>query len=83
MDLADMFMFRLLHKISGIAQSHITEAELEIVVTPCLDIITQVAAAGSADNVHMEHLIPHVNPLIHTHLPQHAHHININAKVMT
>jgi hypothetical protein len=72
-----------LQRLNGIAQSHITEAELETVATPCLGIITQQAAAGIADNAHLAMLTQGASLLIHTHLLQHAHHININAKAMT
>jgi hypothetical protein len=73
----------LLQQLNGIAQSHITEAELEIVATPCLGIITQQAAADIADNVHLDMLIQDANLLIHIRLLQHAQHININARAMT
>ena len=83
MVLVVMFMFHLLQQISGIVQNHIMAAELEIVVTPCLGIITQEAVADLADSVPMEHLTQHASLLIHIHLLQHVHHININARAMT
>jgi hypothetical protein len=73
----------LLQQLSGIAQSHITAAELEIVDIVCLGIITQQAAADIADNVHLGMLIQDANLLIHIRLLQHAQHININARAMT
>jgi hypothetical protein len=51
----------LLQQLSGIAQNHITAAELEIVAIVCLGIITQQAAADIADNVHWDTLIQHAN----------------------
>jgi hypothetical protein len=77
MDLVDIQ--HLLQQLSGIAQSHIMVAELEIVVTVCLGIITQQVAADIADNVHWDTLIQHANLQIQ---PQYAHLINMNARVM-
>ena len=81
MDLADIQ--HQLQQLNGIAQSHITVEELEIVVTACLDITTQQAAADIADSVHLEQVTPHASLLTHIRLLQHAHHININARAMT
>ena len=81
MDLADIQ--HQLQQLNGIAQSHITVEELEIVVTPCLDITTQQAAADIVDNAHLDMLIQDASLLTHIRLLQHAHHININARAMT